>query len=213
MFANLAIATLSSSIPLSLLRRSSTTKRDPITTDASIHMITTLLGASIFATTLYTAYCTFLPRYLALYFEGLVSLSAVYSSSPFSLLPGALVLGEAARRFVFVPEVENGVGKERRLFDARTAGLGETVWWNLGGWGWGGRTRGVFGRTAAMMVVMGGNTFLQTWVTVEGVEVEGAGVYAGIVSIPFPYLAVSGVLRRLDNPVYSKSFLLSQLLD
>ena len=38
----------------------------------------------------------------------------------------------------------------------------------------------VLKRTAAAMLVSGVNTFVQTWVTVEGVEMTGALLYSGV---------------------------------
>jgi len=56
--------------------------------------------------------------------------------------------------------------------------LGDTLWWNV--WGFSDKTKVVIKRTAALVLVSGVNTFVQSWVTVEGVEPLGAAAYAGI---------------------------------
>jgi len=53
-------------------------------------------------------------------------------------------------------------------------------------------------RTAALVLVSGVNTFVQSWVTIEGVEALGAAAYAGIwVVAP----AISGVALGIVGAV------------
>ncbi|TVY56617.1 hypothetical protein LSUE1_G009281, partial [Lachnellula suecica] len=98
-------------------------------------------------------------------------------TTPITLLPLALGLGVAAKSFVFTPAAAADIYVDRR-FDASKASLRETLMWNF--WGYDGRTKMILARTAALVLVTGGNTFVQTWGTVEGVETLGAGVYAGV---------------------------------
>jgi len=56
--------------------------------------------------------------------------------------------------------------------------LGETIRYNL--WGYETRTRVVIQRTAVLMFVSGMNTFVQTFVTVNGVEVTGSAIYSAV---------------------------------
>jgi hypothetical protein len=63
-------------------------------------------------------------------------------------------------------------------FDPENATLGETIWWNL--WGWSEKTKIVIKRTATLMLVTGVNTFVQTYITIEGVEALGALAYSAV---------------------------------
>lgn len=47
-------------------------------------------------------------------------------------------------------------------------------------WGYSTRTKTVIKRTAILMFVSGMHTFVQTWVTLEGVEAWGAAIYSGV---------------------------------
>lgn len=62
-------------------------------------------------------------------------------------------------------------------FDAENASLADTIWYNV--WGWSKKTKIVIRRTVLLMTIVGVNTFVQTFVTVEGVEAPGAVAYSG----------------------------------
>ncbi|TVY86945.1 hypothetical protein LAWI1_G006314, partial [Lachnellula willkommii] len=158
-----------------------------ILTDTTVQAVTTLLAASIYSVTLYSAYVTHLPLYLATYFEGIPTIEYAYRATPFTLLPLSLVLGLAAKSFIFTPAAVI-VDKRQREFDPSKASFEETVRWNV--WGYGDKTKVVIKRTAALALVSGVNTFVQSWVTIEGVEPLGAAAYAGIWVVA---AAISGV--------------------
>jgi len=152
-----------------------------IVTDTSVQAATTFLVASIYSVTLFSAYATYLPLYLVTYFEGIPNISTAHTSAPVSLLPLSLLLGVAVKSFIFTPAAANAPTKEdarNKAFDPSKATLKDTFWWNV--WGYSSKTKVVIERTSALMLVSGVNTFLQSWVTVEGVEPLGAMAYAGV---------------------------------
>ncbi|QSZ30576.1 hypothetical protein DSL72_000132 [Monilinia vaccinii-corymbosi] len=183
--SSLLIDTLATYVPFRLLRPLSAAHADSpsapnrnIISDLPIQTITTLLAASIYSVTLYSSYLTYMPTYLATYFEGIPSIAAVHSATPTSLLPTTLLLGLATRSFIFTPATatEPSDSKGPR-FNPETATLEETIWYNL--WGWSKKTKVIIKRTATSMIVTGINTFVQTYFTVEGVEARGAVAYTG----------------------------------
>ncbi|KAG4030523.1 hypothetical protein MFRU_012g02550 [Monilinia fructicola] len=184
--SSLLIDTLTTYIPFRLLRPLSAAHADSpsapnrdITSDLPVQIITTLLAASIYSVTLYGSYVTFMPYFLATYFEGIPSLAAAYSATPTSLLPATLLLGLATRSFIFTPATATKPSDSKAPpFDPETATLEETIWYNL--WGWSKKTKIVITRTATLMAVTGVNTFVQTYLTVEGVEALGAVAYSGV---------------------------------
>ena len=88
-----------------------------------------------------------------------------------------LALGLAARSFIFTPAAAASSEKAVPL-ETEAASLSETFWYNV--WGYSERTRVVVKRTAVLMLVSGLNTFVQTFVTMEGVEAVGAAAYSGV---------------------------------
>lgn len=116
---------------------------------------------------------------LVTYFNNLPSIEAAHSATPISLLPLTLVLGLAARSFIFTPATASSPSvKEAKsvAFNPSTATLAETFEHNF--WNYGPRTKVVIKRTATLMLVSGLNTFLHVFVTLKGVEAPGAAAYA-----------------------------------
>jgi hypothetical protein len=148
-----------------------------ILTDFSVQTYTTLLAAAIYSVTLYSAYASYLPIYLVTYFSNIPTIAAAHSSTPVTLFPVTLLLGLAAKSFIFTPAAA-APGVRPPTFNPESATLGETFWYNV--WGYDERTKVVIKRTLALMLVSGVNTFVQTFVTVEGVEVMGAVAYSGV---------------------------------
>ncbi|TGO32828.1 hypothetical protein BHYA_0286g00090 [Botrytis hyacinthi] len=184
--SSLLIDTLTTYIPFRLLRPLSPAHADApsvpnrdITSDIPVQIITTLLAASIYSVTLYGAYMSYMPVYLATYFEGIPSIAAAHTATPTSLLPVMLLLGLATRSFIFTPVTATKPSDSvPPPFNPETATLEETILYNL--WGFSNKTRIIIKRTATLMMITGVNTFLQTYVTVEGVEALGAVAYSGI---------------------------------
>ena len=117
----------------------------------------------------------------ATYFNNIPSIAATHSSTPISLLPLTLVLGLAARSFIFTPATASSpslADAKAATFNPATATLAETFEHNF--WNYSSRTKIVIKRTATLMFVSGVNTFVQVFVTIEGVEAPGAAAYAGV---------------------------------
>ncbi|KAI1469366.1 uncharacterized protein F4812DRAFT_327157 [Daldinia caldariorum] len=180
----LAIETLATYIPFRLLRPLSTVHADPshapnadIVTDRPIVLLTTLLAGAIYSVTLFLAYATYLPSYLVMYFTSLPTVASAHETTYVGLLPVTLVLGFAARAFIFTPAGATAKDKEEP-FNPTTATLGETVRWNF--WGWSAPTKVVIQRTALLMLVSGVDTFIQTLFTIKGVETPGAAAWSSV---------------------------------
>ncbi|KAI6710969.1 hypothetical protein PZA11_002273 [Diplocarpon coronariae] len=173
--------------PLSLAHSASPSNTFPpvpnkeIVTAYDIQAFTTLLAAVIYAVTLAISYTLFLPIYLVTYFDGIPSVNAAHASSWVGVFPTTIALGVAARSFVFTPvatSAPNSADAKNAAFNPQTATLQETFWHNV--WGFSTRAKVVIKRTATLMLVTGVNTFVQTFVTIQGVEATGAAVYSGV---------------------------------
>jgi hypothetical protein len=152
-----------------------------ILTDAPITLLTTLLAGAIYSVSLLFAYATYLPTYLVVYFAGLPSLVRAHESTYVGLLPVTIALGFAARVFIFTPAEATGrtpADAENEAFDPVKASLRETVRWNF--MGWSSQTKVAMQRTALVMLVTGVNTFLQTRLTIVGVETAGAAAWSSV---------------------------------
>lgn len=193
MTLSLAIDALATYIPFRLLRslslahsasssrRSVPVPNEDIVTSPAIQTYTTLLASLIYATTLYAAYSSYLPVCLVTYFDSIPTIVAAHSETVVTLLPLTLLLGLAAKSFIFTPAAASAsslADAKQSAFNPATATLSETFWHNF--WNFDKKTKIVITRTVTLMVVCGGNTFLQTWMTLEGVEATGAVGYSAI---------------------------------
>ncbi|TAQ84231.1 hypothetical protein B7494_g7448 [Chlorociboria aeruginascens] len=206
---SLVIDSLTTYIPFRLLRplsaahaastspHSTKVPNKDIVTDSSVQVYTTLLAAAIYSVTLYAAYTSYLPVYLVTYFSGIPSVAAAHSATPITLFPLMLVLGLATRSFIFTPSTASSSSSSRATpFDPLTASFGRTLEYNF--WGYSERTKVIIKRTAALVVVSGVNTFIQTFVTVEGVEATGAIAYSGVFAVA---AAISGIALGIVGAV------------
>ncbi len=152
-----------------------------IINDIPVRALTTLLAAGIYGVLVYGSYSTWLPVHLVVYFDGLRDISTAHTAALPFLIASFIPVGYAAREFLFAPATgaRLNLGDIRaRAFNPATATLGETVMYNL--WGYSKRTRELIKRTATLVAVSGFNTWLQTFVTVEGVESYGAAGWAAV---------------------------------
>ncbi|KAF8864194.1 hypothetical protein BDZ45DRAFT_669757 [Acephala macrosclerotiorum] len=173
--------------PLSLAHSASTSPNsvtvpnNEIVTSLTIQAYTSILAACIYSVTLYTAYASYLPVYLVTYFSEIKTVAATHNSTPFTLFPITLLLGVAARSFIFTPAAASApstADAKLAAFNPASATLGETLWHNV--WGFTTRTKIVIKRTATLMLIVGTTTFVQTFFTVKGVEAVGAVAYSGV---------------------------------
>jgi hypothetical protein len=185
------IDTLTTYIPFRLLRplspahsvssssTSGVVSNREIVTDPTIQVLTTLLAATIYSVTLFTAFASYLPVVLVTYFDNIPSVETAHSASVVTLLPLGLLLGLAARSFIFTPATAfapDFYDAKDIVFNPVTANFWETLKYNV--WGYSPRSKVVITRTMTLMVVSGVNTFLQCFVTINGVQAIGAGAYA-----------------------------------
>lgn len=153
----------------------------PIVTDFTIQLLTTILAAAIYSVTLFGAYQLYLPVTLVTYFNDIPSIAKAHASSAIELFPVVFVLGAAARTFIFTPATAtapNSADARKTAFNPVTASFFETLRHNV--WGYSKRSKIVISRTATLMLACGVNTFVQCYVTIEGVEPTGALGYAAL---------------------------------
>ena len=143
--------------------------------DWGVQAATSLLAAGIYGVVVFASYSSWLPIYLVTHFDGIKDISSLHNRN-FPYLAGLFIpVGIAAKIFLFTPATaakSDRHDKEIAKFNAETASLGDTVWYNI--WGFSHRTRALIKRTATLVALAGVHTFLQTYVTLIGAEPLGA---------------------------------------
>jgi hypothetical protein len=183
----------------SFFRSSPVVPNDYIVTDPIVQALTTFLAASIYSVVLYTSYVTFLPISLVTYFDNIPTIEAAHSSTYISLLPLTLFLGLAAKSFIFTPSAASAPSTgdaKNSAFNPVTATLTESFLWNI--LGYSSRAKVVIKRTLLLMLVSGLNTFVQTAITIEGVETRGAVAYSLVWVVA---AAITGMALGLTSAV------------
>ena len=143
--------------------------------DFGVQAATSLLAAGIYGLVVLTSYSSWLPIYLVTHFDGIKDISALHNKNFPFLAASFLPMGFAAKMLLFTPATAakpDRHDKEVAKFNPEDATLGETVWYNV--WGYSRRTRVLIKRTTTLIAVVGLQTSLQTYVTVEGAEAFGA---------------------------------------
>ncbi|KAL3423680.1 hypothetical protein PVAG01_05427 [Phlyctema vagabunda] len=188
--SSLAIDAITLAVPMHLLRplspgHSSDFPLPPvergILSSIPIQILMTLLGTVIYSTTLYGSYASFLPTSLVTYFEGIPTIAPAHTARPETLFPTMLLMGVAAKSFIFTPAtatLPSIADAKAGAFNPETATLSGTVLHNI--WGFSPRTRTIIKRTVTLMLASGINTFVQTLVTVNGSEAKGAAAYSSV---------------------------------
>lgn len=181
----LAIDVTAGFVPFLLLRPlsgahkgSSSVPNREIITDRSISVLSTLLASFIYGVVLVLSYNFYLRQALVLHFEGIYTIEPAQTGL---IILGTLVLasGIAARSFIFTPLAATGRTEQDEKvaqFDPVEASLRETLWWNI--WGYTTQTKVGIVRTLVLIIVTGVNTYLQSAMTINGVEPSGAATYA-----------------------------------
>ncbi|KAL1843414.1 hypothetical protein VTJ49DRAFT_1764 [Mycothermus thermophilus] len=213
--AYLGVEVVSAFVPFFLLRRLSgahsaapdTPNRD-IVADTSIQVLTSLQAGLVYSVVLFLGGRYVLPDYLVLYFKDIPTIRPAadatlvgFSNPTIQLL--SLLFGLAARSFIFTPLVatpRTSEDEKNEAFDPINATLGQTVAWNL--WGYTTRTKVSLVRTAVAMLFTAVGTYLDTALTIKGVESYGAIVYAGVWVIAALVTGLS--LRYVGNCRYVK---------
>ena len=150
-----------------------------ILNDLSTTVATSLLASSILAAILELSFATFLPVHLITHFTGVRDLSAT-RSGPLGLVKLFITLlpaGYAARVFIFVPSTGTPASSKKYSFEPATSDLRQHVYHNTWGW-YSARQKELIARTALLGAMVLGETVIQTWGTIKGVEFSGAALYA-----------------------------------
>lgn len=158
-----------------------TVRNRAILTDPWTTIATSLLATAIFSVLLELSFATFLPVHLITHFTGVRDLTAAHLGAAGlpSLLVALLPTGYAAREFIFVSSTGVPASPEKDTFDPVTSGLREHIYHNAWGW-YSPRQKELISRTGLLAVMVLGETIIQTWGTIRGVEFTGAALYAAI---------------------------------
>ncbi len=187
----LAVDALALALPFRLLRPkapahnaaapTSAVPNKSIIQDASVKALNIVLAASIYGVAVYTSLTTWLPSFLIAHFDGLRSFDAAHTAFFPWLVLAAIPLGWSARLFLFDPSTAARPSlrdAKTAAFNPETATLGETFVHNI--WGWSVRTKILLKRMAVLLVMQGANSWLRTFVTIEGAESAGAAGWAAL---------------------------------
>jgi hypothetical protein len=149
---------------------------DPWTTIA-----TSLLATAIFAVLLELSFATFLPVHLITHFTGVRDITVTHLGAAGlpSLLVALVPAGYAAREFLFVSSTGVPPSPENYNFDPTTSDLRQHVYHNSWGW-YSSRQKELISRAILLAVMVVGETIIQTWGTIKGVEFWGATCYAAL---------------------------------
>lgn len=149
---------------------------DPWTTTA-----TSLLATAIFAVLLELSFATFLPVHLITHFTGVRDLTVTHRGAAGlpSLLAALVPAGYAARDFLFVSSTGAPPAADVYVFEPATSGFRQHVYHNAWGW-YSPRQKELIRRSTVLAVMMVGETMVQTWGTIKGVDFWGAVCYAAI---------------------------------
>jgi hypothetical protein len=191
---SLLVDVISTYLPFRLLRRilpphatsppKGVVANKSVINDLQIQFLVVVLGAAVYAISVFSSFTTWLPTYLVVHFNGLRDLSGVYTAQFQRILLTSVPIGLATKVFLFTPaagtprdEADNRIA----VFDPQSATLEETVRYNF--WGFSARQRALYTRTAVLAGVTLVHTWLQVYVTVEGAEGYGAFGWAMVWSM------------------------------
>jgi hypothetical protein len=152
-----------------------------IINDASIIALNVVLAASIYGVAVYGSFATWLPSFLVSHFDAIPSFESAHNALWFTLGLRAIALGWSAHVFLFAPSTAarpNLADVKQAGFNPETATLGETFVHNV--WGWSMRTKVLLKRLSVLLAMQGANSWLRTFVTIEGAESTGAAGWAAM---------------------------------
>ncbi len=187
-FANI----ISVTVPFVLMRQISpthaprsapkgTVRNRSILNDSWTTIATSVLATAIIAVLLELSFATFLPVHLITHFTGIRDLTVTHLGAAGlpSLLAALIPAGVAAREFLFVSSTGVPPSSEEYTFDPATSDLRQHVYHNVWGW-YSSRQKELISRTTLLAIMVVGETIIQTWGTIKGVEFWGATWYAAI---------------------------------
>jgi hypothetical protein len=182
----IVIELFSLTFPIALLHRLPLTKfLAPLsTTLTNLSIPITLLTSAIYALIAYASFLTWAPAHLATRFHGIRDISLVYDAQFPHLICYFLPVGMAVVAFVYNPAA--AAPPRPNTKDAKAKAhkpATKTLWQKLTRENWmklTPRTQEIVKRTAAVIVVGGGKSWLHTWAMLKGVDAFGAAGYTGI---------------------------------
>lgn len=149
--------------------------------DYGVQVLISVLAAGIYSVVVFGSFATWLPVYLITHFDDIRDITALYDAKFPYMIATFIPAGLAAKVFLFTPSAATKPDehdKEMARFNPETAGLLETILYNL--WGYSKRTRLLVQRSALLFAVSSSHTILHTCVAVEGAEVSGAVGWASM---------------------------------
>lgn len=201
----LSIDVISAALPFFFLRSlahfhiptKSTDTRAPnraITHDSSIRFFVVCFAASIYGIFLYGCFCTWLPSYMIVHFDGLRSLDRAHDAIVPVMLATFIPLGYATMEFLFTaatgsflnpgpddaPAPSAAETNYPVAFDPETATLAETLAHNTALGELSHRAKILASRTVVLALLSAANTFIRVYGTVDGTEMNGALGYAAV---------------------------------
>ena len=162
--------------------------------DWSVHIFTSLFATCVYAVVVSGSFGTWLPKYLVTHFEGIKDISSLYNSTFIWLVAAFLPIGVAVKTFLFTPSIAakpDFNAKEIASFNAETATLRQTIAYNL--WGKSERVKVLVQRTGTLAATVGLNTWLHTYMAVDGSEGAGAAGWSAVWAIA---ATITGILFK-----------------
>jgi hypothetical protein len=185
----LAIDVSTIAIPFGLLRpllRAHEAGRSPnqqVAQDTGVLLLVALLGASVYAVTMYASLTTWLPEYIAYNFNDVRSFEKAHDANLYFIAGSLIPIGWSTAQFLFTPAIgsrgnpgltDSDIYPEKVPFNPETATFQDHVAYNLGFKdGFSKRAEVLIKRTAVLVVTSVAHTFLRTWLTIDGTEPFG----------------------------------------
>lgn len=195
----LLIDVVTISLPFALFRQlnrghanpESKTQNQQVVQDKGIQWLVTIFGSSVYSIVIYGSFITWIPTYMVTHFDGLRSVEKAHGAAVLTFLALFLPLGFAASQFIFVPAVgsaanpgltDPNIAPEKVPFNPQTATFAQTLAYNIGlsAAGFTPRMKILAKRTAILSASSFINSFVRSYVTIEGTELFGALGWASV---------------------------------
>ncbi|GIZ39394.1 hypothetical protein CKM354_000278000 [Cercospora kikuchii] len=195
----LAIDVVTIAIPFALFRgpiharnsKKPRTANQLVAQDAGINWTIAAFAASLYTLVIYLSYSTWLTVWMTVHFDGLKTLEKAHTAVPWLLVLLFLPVGYGATQFIFVPAIGSAanpgitdpkIHPEKAPFNPETATFSETLAYNLGlsAAGFSPRAEILFKRTAILAVSSFANSFMRSYLTIEGTDLLGTAGWSSV---------------------------------
>lgn len=152
--------------------------------DLQIQLLISLFASGVYGIVVFGSFRTWVPKFFVTHFEGIKDISSLYNSQFVLLCAAFIPTGVAAKTFLFTPATAakpDALDDTIAAFDAETASLSETIFYNI--YGHSKRVRVLMQRSLILASVVGAHTWLHTYLVVDGAEGFGAIGWSAIWSI------------------------------